>query len=59
MKRRHVLSLIALAVGPAMLFAPGAQAAGESSDSIVKKLLEDVLVGKGAANASVADVLRS
>jgi MoxR-like ATPase len=36
-----------------------AQAVGESSDSIVKKLLEDVLVGKGAANASVADVFRS
>ena len=36
-----------------------AQAAGESSDSIVKKLLADVPVGKGAADAAVADVFRS
>jgi MoxR-like ATPase len=36
-----------------------AQAAGESSDSIVKKLLHDIPVGKGAADAAVADVFRS
>ena len=36
-----------------------AQAAGESSDSIVKKLLEDVPIRKGAADAAVADVFRS
>jgi MoxR-like ATPase len=36
-----------------------AQASGESSDSIVKRLLEDVPVRKGAADAAVADVFRS
>ncbi|MDR3634008.1 MAG: MoxR family ATPase [Isosphaeraceae bacterium] len=36
-----------------------AQAAGQSSDSIVKKLLEDIPVRKGAADAVVADVFRS
>jgi MoxR-like ATPase len=36
-----------------------AQAAGESNDSIVKKLLEDIPVRKGAADAAVADVFRS
>ncbi len=36
-----------------------AQAAGESSDSIVKRLLEDVPVRKGAADASVAQIFRS
>jgi len=36
-----------------------AQAAGESNDSIVKKLLADVPVRKGAADAAVADVFRS
>jgi MoxR-like ATPase len=36
-----------------------AQAAGESSDSIVKKLLADIPVRKGAADAAVADVFRS
>ena len=36
-----------------------AQAAGESSDSIVKRLLDDVPVRKGAADAAVADVFRS
>jgi MoxR-like ATPase len=36
-----------------------AQAAGESSDSIVKRLLEDIPVRKGAADAAVADVFRS
>jgi MoxR-like ATPase len=36
-----------------------AQAAGESSDSIIKKLLEDIPVRKGAADAAVADVFRS
>jgi MoxR-like ATPase len=36
-----------------------AQAVGESSDSIVQKLLADVPVGKGAADAAVADVFRS
>jgi MoxR-like ATPase len=35
-----------------------AQAVGESSDSIVQKLLADIPVGKGAAHA-VADVFRS
>ncbi len=36
-----------------------AQAAGESSDSIVKKLLADVPVSRGAAHAAAADVFRS
>ena len=36
-----------------------AQAAGQSSDSIVKKLLEEIPVRKGAADAAVADVFRS
>jgi MoxR-like ATPase len=36
-----------------------AQAAGESSDSIIKRLLDDVPVRKGAAHAGVADVFRS
>jgi MoxR-like ATPase len=36
-----------------------AQATGESSDSIVKKLLADTPVRKGAADAAVADVFRS
>jgi MoxR-like ATPase len=36
-----------------------AQAAGESSDSIVRRLLADVSVHKGAADAAVADVFRS
>jgi MoxR-like ATPase len=36
-----------------------AQAAGESSDSIVKKLLADVPIRKGPASAAVAEILRS
>jgi MoxR-like ATPase len=36
-----------------------AQAVGESSDSIVKKLLNDVPVRKGGADAAVAEVFRS
>jgi MoxR-like ATPase len=36
-----------------------AQATGESSDSIVKRLLDDVPIRKGAADAAVADVFRS
>jgi MoxR-like ATPase len=36
-----------------------AQAAGESSDSIVKKLLHDIPVRKGASDATVAEVFRS
>jgi MoxR-like ATPase len=36
-----------------------AQAAGESSDSIIKRLLNDVPVRKGAADAAVAQVFRS
>jgi MoxR-like ATPase len=36
-----------------------AQAAGESSDSIVKRLLDDVPVRKGADDASVAQIFRS
>ena len=36
-----------------------AQAAGESSDSIIQKLLNDVPVRKGAADAAVAEVFRS
>ena len=36
-----------------------AQAAGESSDSIIARLLDDVPVRKGAADAAVADVFRS
>ena len=36
-----------------------AQAVGESSDSIIKKLLDDVPVRKGAADAAVAEVFRS
>jgi MoxR-like ATPase len=36
-----------------------AQAAGESSDSIVRRLLADVSIHKGAADAAVADVFRS
>jgi len=35
-----------------------AQASGESSDSIVKRLLEDIPVRKGAADAAVAGILR-
>jgi MoxR-like ATPase len=36
-----------------------AQAAGETSDSIIKKLLGDVPVRKGANDAAVAEVFRS
>ncbi len=36
-----------------------AQAAGESSDSIVKKLLADVPIRKGPASAAVAEIFRS
>jgi MoxR-like ATPase len=36
-----------------------AQAAGETTDSIVKKLLQDVPVRKGGADAAVAEVFRS
>jgi MoxR-like ATPase len=36
-----------------------AQAAGESSDSIVRRLLDDTPIRKGAADAAVADVFRS
>ena len=36
-----------------------AQAAGESSDTIVKRLLDDVPVRKGADDAAVAQVFRS
>jgi MoxR-like ATPase len=36
-----------------------AQAVGESSDSIIKKLLNDVPVRKGATDAAVAEVFRS
>ena len=36
-----------------------AQAAGETSDSIVKRLLNDVPIRKGAADAAVAEILRS
>jgi MoxR-like ATPase len=36
-----------------------AQAAGESNDSIVKKLVTDIPVRKGVADAAVADVFRS
>jgi MoxR-like ATPase len=36
-----------------------AQAAGESSDSIIQKLLNDVPVRKGAADAAVAEIFRS
>jgi MoxR-like ATPase len=35
-----------------------AQAAGESSDSIVKKLLSDVPIRKGPASAAVAEIFR-
>jgi MoxR-like ATPase len=36
-----------------------AQAAGESTDSIIKRLLDDVPVKKGANDAAVAEILRS
>jgi MoxR-like ATPase len=36
-----------------------AQAAGESTDSIIKRLLDDVPIRKGAADAATADVFRS
>jgi MoxR-like ATPase len=36
-----------------------AQAAGQSSDSIVQKLLADIPVRRGAADAAIADVFRS
>jgi MoxR-like ATPase len=36
-----------------------AQAAGETSDSIIKKLLDDVPIRKGAKDAAVAEVFRS
>ncbi len=36
-----------------------AQAAGETSDSIIKKLLDDIPIRKGAADAAVAEVFRS
>ena len=36
-----------------------AQAAGESSDTIIKRLLDEVPIRKGAADAAVADVFRS
>ena len=36
-----------------------AQAAGETSDSIITRLLEEIPVRKGAADAAVAGVFRS
>jgi MoxR-like ATPase len=36
-----------------------AQATGETSDSIVKKLLDDVPIRKGATDAAVAEIFRS
>ncbi|WP_422922961.1 AAA family ATPase [Singulisphaera sp. PoT] len=36
-----------------------AQASGESSDSIIKRLLNDIPVRKGAADASTAEIFRS
>jgi MoxR-like ATPase len=36
-----------------------AQAAGESSDSIIQRLLDDIPIRKGAADDAVADVFRS
>jgi MoxR-like ATPase len=36
-----------------------AQAASETSDTIIERLLEDIPVRKGAADASVASVFRS
>jgi MoxR-like ATPase len=36
-----------------------AQSAGETSDSIIKKLLNDVPIRKGAADADVAEIFRS
>ena len=36
-----------------------AQAAGESSDSVVTRLLNDVPIRKGADDAAVAQVFRS
>jgi MoxR-like ATPase len=36
-----------------------AQATGETSDSIIKKLLNDVPIRKGAADAAVAEIFRS
>jgi MoxR-like ATPase len=36
-----------------------AQAAGETSDSIIQKLMNDVPVRKGAADAAVAEIFRS
>ena len=36
-----------------------AQAAGESSDSIIDRLIKDIPVRKGAADATVAGVFRS
>ena len=36
-----------------------AQASGETSDTIIKRLLDDVPVRKGGADAAVADVFRS
>ncbi len=35
-----------------------AQAAGETSDSIIKRILADVPVRKGASDAAVAEVFR-
>jgi MoxR-like ATPase len=35
-----------------------AQAAGETSDTVITQLLEDVPVRKGAADAAVASVFR-
>ena len=36
-----------------------AQAAGETSDSIITRLLNDVPVRKGAADGAVAEIFRS
>jgi MoxR-like ATPase len=36
-----------------------AQAAGETSDTIIKKLLNDVPIRKGANDAAVAEIFRS
>ncbi len=36
-----------------------AQASGESSDTIIKRLLNDIPARKGAADAAVAEILRS
>ena len=57
--RRHPLQHPSPVLRHRIVINYNAQAAGESSDSIVKKLLSDVPIRKGADDAAVAQIFRS